>query len=103
MHQIVKSAPAVWWLLLAVLDSFMMGKSFFWTNFSRPSVRHLGSIWHSKPLLLLLVVPASEWARAVLERAQHPLLGNRVHQWVYAGGAGEQIPGDGHQRSAEPV
>ncbi len=71
---LVKSAPAVPWLLLTVLDSSMMGKSSVWNNLSRLSVRRLGSNWHSKPLLLLLAVPAPEWARAAWEQSQHPML-----------------------------
>ena len=66
MHQILSSLHLQsGQLLLAVLDSFMMSTSFFWNNASRPSLSHLGSSRHSKPFLLLLAVPAPEWARAI--------------------------------------
>ena len=53
--------------------------------------------------LLVLAVTTPEWARAVLEWSQHSLLGYWVYQWIHAGGAGEQVPGDGHQGPVELV
>lgn len=41
------------------------------------------------------VVPA-EWPGAIVEWAQHTVLGYWVHQWFHARGAGEQVPGDCH-------
>ncbi len=77
MHQILSSLHLQSGrLLLAVLDSFMMSTSFFWNDASRPSLSHLGSSRHSKPFLVLLAVPAPEWARAVWEQPQDPMLGN---------------------------
>ena len=40
---------------------------------------------------------------AVMGWFEHPMLGHRVHQWLHAGRAGEQIPCNGHQGPVEPV
>ena len=48
-------------------------------------------------------VTAAKWAGAVLEWFEHSVLGHWLHQWLYAGRAGEPLLGDGDPGPAEPV